>query len=216
MNDKLELDIPVLLPDLPDAADACLDRLVSTLSKREGVERAHVICLDGNTPAALCIHFDAAKLPLPRLREMVRAAGAEITERYGHAIWQVTGISHERRARTVSDALCALPGVVQASASTSGSVRVEYDRRETTEEEVRAALRKLKVRVGKRVAADEHAGHDHGPGNDDHSDGEIYRYVEGQVKGEKIDVSHKKRPHALVPITNKARDTTSDKQVERL
>ena len=74
MNDKLELDIPVLLPDLPDAADACLDRLVSTLSKREGVERAHVICLDGNTPAALCIHFDAAKLPLPRLREMVRAA----------------------------------------------------------------------------------------------------------------------------------------------
>ena len=132
MNDKLELDIPVLLPDLPDAADACLDRLVSTLSKREGVERAHVICLDGNTPAALCIHFDAAKLPLPRLREMVRAAGAEITERYGHAIWQVTGINHERRARTVSDALCALPGVVQASASTSGSVRVEYDRRETT------------------------------------------------------------------------------------
>src|SRR3546814_6909235 len=110
MNDKLELDIPVLLPDLPDAADACLDRLVSTLSKREGVERAHVICLDGDTPAALCIHFDAAKLPLPRLREMVRAAGAEITERYGHAIWQVTGISHERRARTVSDALCALPG----------------------------------------------------------------------------------------------------------
>src|SRR3546814_5823164 len=80
---------------------------------------------------------------------MVRAAGAEITERYGHAIWQVTGISHERRARTVSDALCALPGVVQASASTSGSVRVEYDRRETTEEEVRAALRKLKVRVGR-------------------------------------------------------------------
>ena len=104
MNDKLELDIPVLLPDLPDAADACLDRLVSTLSKREGVERAHVICVDGDTPAALCIHFDAAKLPLPRLREMVRAAGAEITERYGHAIWQVTGINHARRARTVSPA----------------------------------------------------------------------------------------------------------------
>ncbi|WP_298280115.1 hypothetical protein [uncultured Bradyrhizobium sp.] len=108
MNDKLELDIPVLLPDLPDAADACLDRLVSTLSKREGVERAHVICVDGDTPAALCIHFDAAKLPLPRLREMVRAAGAEITERYGHAIWQVTGINHARRARTV-------PGVAFAS-----------------------------------------------------------------------------------------------------
>src|SRR3546814_8716428 len=65
------------------SSDVCSsDLLVSTLSKREGVERAHVICLDGDTPAALCIHFDAAKLPLRRLREMVRAAGAEITERY--------------------------------------------------------------------------------------------------------------------------------------
>lgn len=27
MNDKLELDIPVLLPDLPDAADACLGEI---------------------------------------------------------------------------------------------------------------------------------------------------------------------------------------------
>ncbi|KAJ8136308.1 hypothetical protein OY671_010479, partial [Metschnikowia pulcherrima] len=119
MNDKLELDIPVSLPDLfPDAADACSDRLVSTSTKREGVERAHVICLDGDTPAASCIHFDAAKSPSPRSREMVRAAGAEITERFGHAIWQVTGISHERRARTISDASRTLPGVVQASAST--------------------------------------------------------------------------------------------------
>lgn len=165
MNDKLELDIPVLLPDLPDAADACLGRLVATLTKREGVERAHVICVDDDTPAALCIHFDAAKLPLTRLREIVRAAGAEITERYGHAIWQATGINHERRARTISDALCALRGVVQASASSGGSVRVEYDRRETTEEEVLSDLRKLKVGIEKRASADDHASHDHGAGS---------------------------------------------------
>ena len=164
VNDKLELDIPVLLPDLPDAADACLDRLVSTLSRREGVERAHVICLDGDAPAALCIHFDADLLPLPRLREIVRAAGAEITERFGHAVWQVTGINHERRARAVSEALGAVPGVVQASASAGGSIRVEYDRREATEQDICDALRRLRVGVGKRVVADEHADHDHGPG----------------------------------------------------
>src|SRR3546814_5682630 len=114
---------------------------------------------------------------------MGRSAGAEIAERYGHAIWQVTVISHERRARTDRDALCAVPGVVQASASTSGSVRVEYDRRETTEEEVRAALRKLRVRVGKRVAADDHAGHDRGPGG--HDAGE-----EKQRPGDGHDHSH--------------------------
>ena len=66
MTDKLELDIPVLLPQVPDAADACVGRLVSTLSAKPGVERAHVLPADGSTPAKLCIHFDGAALPLPR------------------------------------------------------------------------------------------------------------------------------------------------------
>lgn len=169
MNDKLELDIPILLPDLPDAADACLDRLVSTLSAKGGVDRVHVIN-DAQMPVRLCIHFDAAKLPLPRLREMVRAAGAEITERYGHTIWQVSGINHERRARTVSEALYALAGVVQVGATPGGTIRIEYNREQTTEAEIRATLRKLKVGLGKRIAPDDHAGHDHGSGG--HADGE--------------------------------------------
>src|SRR3546814_7607744 len=48
MTEKLELDIPVLLPEVPDAADACVGRLVSTLSAKPGVERAHVLPADGD------------------------------------------------------------------------------------------------------------------------------------------------------------------------
>jgi len=51
MTDKFELDIPVLLPEVPDAADACVGRLVSTLSAKPGVERAHVLPADGNRPS---------------------------------------------------------------------------------------------------------------------------------------------------------------------
>src|SRR3546814_10546282 len=86
---------------LVTGVQTCALPILSTRSKREGVGRAHVICLDGDTPAALCIHFDAAKLPLPRLREMVRAAGAEITERYGHAIR-----SEERRVGKACVSTC--------------------------------------------------------------------------------------------------------------
>ena len=42
MTDKLKLDIPVLLPQIPDAADACVGRLVATLKAKLGVEEAHV------------------------------------------------------------------------------------------------------------------------------------------------------------------------------
>src|SRR3546814_17583303 len=91
MIEKLELDIPVLLPEVPDAADACVGRLVSTLSAKPGVERAHVLPAVGDTPANLCIHFDGAALPLPLEREMGRAAGADSQRRYGHSKWHVEG-----------------------------------------------------------------------------------------------------------------------------
>ena len=164
MTDKLELDIPVLLPEVPDAADACVGRLVSTLSAKAGVDRAHVVAADGAALAKLCVHFDPEALPLPRVREMVRAAGAEIGARYGHAVWQVKGINHERRARTVGDTLCAIPGVLQADASATGTVRVEFDRERVSEGAIIDALRGLGLSRSKQVAPDDHAGHDHGPG----------------------------------------------------
>ena len=164
MTDKLELDIPVLLPEVPDAADACVGRLVSTLSAKPGVDRAHVVAAEGAAPAKLCVHFDPTSLPMPRVREMVRAAGAEIGERYGHAVWQVTGINHERRARTVGETLCAIPGVLQADASAAGTLRVEFDRERVSEGKIVDALKGLGLSRSKQVAPDDHAGHDHGPG----------------------------------------------------
>jgi Cd2+/Zn2+-exporting ATPase len=109
-------------------------------------------------------------LPLPRVREMVRAAGAEISGRYGHAAWEVKGIGHERRARTVGDTLCAIPGVLQADASSAGTVRVEFDRERISESAIVDALTGLGLKRSKQLATDDHAGHDHGPGG--HAAGE--------------------------------------------
>lgn len=170
MTDKLELDIPVLLPEVPDEADACVGRLVSTLSAKPGVDRVHVLPAAENAPAKLCIHFDPAALPLPRVREIVRAAGAEISGRYGHAAWEVKGIGHERRARTVGETLCAIPGVLQADASSAGAVRVEFDRELISESAIVDALTGLGLKRSKQLVTDDHAGKDHGPGG--HAAGE--------------------------------------------
>ena len=159
MTNKLELDIPVILPDVPDAADACVGRLVATLSAKPGVDRAHVLQAAGDSPDKLCIHFDPEALPLTRVREIVRAAGAEIGGQYGHVTWQVTGINHERRARTVRETLCALPGVHQAEASAAGTIRVEYDRSRTEEATIIKQLAELKVWPANQTS--DHAGHDH-------------------------------------------------------
>ena len=185
MNDKFQLDIPVLLPDVPDSGDECVSRLVATLTAQDDVDQVHVIPAEGDAPARLCVHFDATKLPVPRLLDMARKAGVEITQRYGHVVWQVTGIPHERRARTVGDTLRALDGVLDASASASGTIRIEYNRDWLSEDDLRGQLRKLKVTVGKQIANDDlsdppapsarhSAAEAHGPGDGhDHGHGEF-------------------------------------------
>jgi Cd2+/Zn2+-exporting ATPase len=192
MNDRLELDLPVLLPEIPDTADACVDRLASTLAATPGVLRAHLLQNEGEVPK-LCIHFDTTVVSLARVREMVRAAGAQITGRIGHVLWKVTGIGHERRARTIGESLRQIRGVFEADANAAGTVRVEFDREIVTKTQIIQALGRLKVSISEQLSVDAphahaHAsptlatassepaghqpgdGHDHGSGDDhDHS-----------------------------------------------
>jgi Cd2+/Zn2+-exporting ATPase len=129
-------------------------------------------------------------LPLPRIREIARSAGAEITERFGHLRWNVEGLSNERRARTVAERILRVPGVVEVDASSAGVVRMDFDRATTSEGKLRQLLGEMGVRAAadpgdgppKNVAASvtdkDHAGHDHKPGKDhsdhDHAHGGIF------------------------------------------
>jgi len=138
--EKLRLDIPILLPDVTDANDACVKRLISLLEARPGIEQAHIGIVEASEPASLCIHFDPEQVTLSRIRDLAHAAGAEIGERFGHVIWQVGGITHQRRARMLGDQLRVLPGVVEAEANLAGLVRVEFDRSVTSQEALLKAL----------------------------------------------------------------------------
>lgn len=101
MTKHTRLDLPLLLPTVPDEADRCVARLLDELTQRDGVGEAHVIAAAGDEPAKLCVHYDPEKVVLAQVRKAARAAGATLTARFGHLVWQVEGIEQERRARTV-------------------------------------------------------------------------------------------------------------------
>ena len=188
MPEPLLLDLDVLLPDAPHG-DACAARLTDELSAMEGVERAHVLAPEGGRPAQLCLHYDPEAVSVPRLRRAAERAGAQLTGRYGHVVWPADGLYRQRRARTVAEHLRKLPGVVEAEANATGPVRIEFDREQATEADLRRTLADLGVTVpagdppevrAPEVRAlpadpppvDEHAGHDHAPGeghDDDHA-----------------------------------------------
>ena len=191
MTSKLSLDIPVLLPGVTEAADTCVKRLTDDLAHRDGVERAHVVPEANGEPAKLCIHYDPQVLPLNRIRDIATAAGATISGRFGHLNWQVEGIGHERRARTVTERLRALAGVVEAEASSAGAVRVEFDRDRVSEAEIAGVLQELKVRraggapleAGKAEDDHDHAGHDHSHGGAKHGKGDGHDHSHGEFLG---------------------------------
>ena len=208
MPAPLRLDLPLLLPDVPDARDACASRLTDALAATSGVERAHVVPAEGGRPAQLCLHYDPDAVALPRLRRAAEAAGARITERYGHVLWPADGLGHQRRARTVTERLKQAPGVVEAEANATGPVRIEFDREATSETDLRRALADLGVTVTAseppEAAAtegrpedptehdhapgeghDDHAGHDHAPG--EHGQG-AHDHAHGGVFGERTEV----------------------------
>ncbi|WP_246022789.1 heavy metal translocating P-type ATPase [Cognatilysobacter terrigena] len=139
MSDKLRFDIPLLLPEVRDAADRCVQRVLAALETREGVEKVHVVPATDTKPPQLCIHFDGAVLSLTRIREVVHATGAKIAGQFGHAAWTFD-MPHARRARTVGDALLAIPGVLDAHVGASGAVSVEFDRAVTSQEAIQREL----------------------------------------------------------------------------
>ena len=160
MTSKLRLDLPLLLPDIPHEADACVARLQEELQNRPGIELVHLHPSANHKAAQLCIHYDPDNLPLARIRELVLAAGAAITERFGHKLWHMDGIQHERRARTIALHLQTLTGVLEAEANATGQVQVEFDRARITEEQILASLAELGVTPSAAAAPKNH-GHEH-------------------------------------------------------
>ncbi len=148
--DKLRLNLPLILPEVDDAADRCVSRLISSLTGRPGITEAHVVAAPGGA-SELCVHYDPNTLPLGRVRELVASLGAQITGQFAHLVVRSNAPMHARAARSLAEGLRRVPGVIEADTAASGAIRIEYDRTLLTE----PALRDRLVALGVGRAAGE-------------------------------------------------------------
>ena len=140
MTEKLRLDLPVLLPEVPDSRDACVDRLESLITRHPGVTEVHLVEQDGRGHA-LCMHYDSETLTLAQVERLARAAGAEVTERYGHAVLPIRAVGAEDAAVRIEKSLLGIDGVLNASVSLPAQrARVEFEHGRTSVDEIRAEL----------------------------------------------------------------------------
>jgi Cd2+/Zn2+-exporting ATPase len=148
-TEKLTLDLALVLPDIPDEQDACVERLTALL-RDEGIDRSHVVREDGK--ARLCLHYDPTRFGLAEVRQLAAAVGASLGKRYMHESLRIDGMDCATCADVIEHALGRLDGVLEAKVSYAAErLRLEYDSEKTSQQ---AVVRRLDA-LGYRVVAEE-------------------------------------------------------------
>ncbi len=188
---KLQIDIPLLLPEVTDEKDLCIDRIITLLQGKSGIQKVHIKQAE---PVALCIHYDPDVIALNQIKTIAQQSGAEISSRYRHRLLDVTGIRHQRHARQIEQSLLAVPGILEASTSAAGVIRLEWDTQVINQSSVLQAVAKNGLGFDQSLLneqATDHEGHDH---DHDHEAGEeqaasgAHNHEHGGIFGENTEL----------------------------
>ncbi len=106
----VKLDIPLLLPQVKDARDQCVQRLQKRISEHRGFHKTHIKQQDGK--AVLCLHYDPNLISLDKVRRIAEETGAEISRQYAHEILRVTGMDCADCAGSIEHILKHQTGVI--------------------------------------------------------------------------------------------------------
>ncbi|WP_226389198.1 heavy metal translocating P-type ATPase [Penaeicola halotolerans] len=139
---KIQIDIPLILPEVADEKDQCVKRLISRLQNEKGLEEVHIVDKPDSGVPQLCFHYDPDVISLQHVRALAEQTGADIIEKYGHKLIEVEGIRHTRHARQIEQSLNHLNGILQAAVSASGMIGLEYETAKIGEVQIREFLRK--------------------------------------------------------------------------
>jgi Cd2+/Zn2+-exporting ATPase len=144
---KIKIDLDIVLPDIPDAKDECVQRIIAATKKRKGIEKVHVVPETTTSKAKLCFHYNPEEISIDEVQHLAEEAGAKITERYGHLLLEVKGIRHVRHARVIEIDLQDRKGILSVSVSASGWINIEFDHHETTPAKIYGYLNKIGLQV---------------------------------------------------------------------
>lgn len=171
---KIRIDLDLILPEIPDERDACVQRLISSMEHHKGIEKTHLIPEAEGKQAQLCFHYDPDLISLERIEELAKKAGAEITKHYSHVLVEVDSIREMMEANVVENQLRKVPGISDVSVSATGNIRIEFEQSKTDKQKIEDAIGKEGLRITgieqldqkEEEEHEEHEGHEHDHGKE--------------------------------------------------
>lgn len=161
--EKLKINIDLILPDVPDEKDACVQRIIAAVQGLPGIDKVHIIPATGDTKAQLCFHYNPDVITVERVEKLAVRAGAGITKRYGHLLVEVKGIRHQRQTRLIETSIQRRQGILSVSVSAAGQVMAEFDTEMISGEEVKTLIEKEGLQIADQHDHEhEEGGHAHG------------------------------------------------------
>ncbi len=188
---KTKIRLDILLPEVEDERDACVQRIITAMQHHKGVEQAHIV--GEGAEAQLCFHYNADLISIDKIQALAREAGAAITRQFGHLLVEVNAFRDMNEASAVENELRKLKGILSVSVSAAGPIRVEYDQTLTSPQAIRAVLAKNKLTLapareaqagGERMGHHTgHEDHDHDETGPDDGDGHGHSHSHGSAGG---------------------------------
>ncbi|WP_145291218.1 heavy metal translocating P-type ATPase [Rosistilla oblonga] len=184
--EKEKIELKLLLPTVTDSGDSCVNRLAALLTAKMGIDAAHAIQSEDDTPGQICVHYDPNVVSTGEVRELAKRAGVELDQRYGHWLSKSRS-THARRASAIESRLGRMDGVLEAVVSPDGAVRVEYDKQIIDDSAIAGALSEW---TGETIeVGDDHAGHDHDDeGHESDHDHSGHDHAHGGIFGPKSEL----------------------------
>lgn len=159
--EKLQIKIPLILPNVPDEKDGCVQKLIANLKDEQGIEKIHVTDKTEDGLPQLCFHYNPEIISINRITLLAKKAGAVLTAKIGHQLFEVSGIRHIRQARQIEEIIKKQQGILEIAVSETGMIRVEYDTDKIHEHEIAAIIQKQKLTILKPLQETHEKAHDH-------------------------------------------------------
>ena len=145
--EKTKINLEILLPEVPDAKDECVQRVIEALHTKRGIDSIHIVPENEQGKAHLCFHYNPEEISISEVEKLAKEAGAGITEQYGHLLIEVTGIRYQQHARNLEDDIKNLKGVLNASVAGTGFIQLEYKKSENSKSELINSISNLGLEI---------------------------------------------------------------------